>query len=51
MWNERHGKHNCNKDMFKVYLGCHLKEVAILLDPHSNFLETTWIKNKMDIEN
>jgi hypothetical protein len=29
-----------NKGKFKVYLGCHLKEVAILPDPHSNFLQT-----------
>jgi hypothetical protein len=28
MWNERYVKHNWKKDWFKVYLGCHLKEVA-----------------------
>jgi hypothetical protein len=50
-WNERYGKHNWNKDNFRVYLGCHLKEVAISLDPYSNFFQTTWTKNKTDIEN
>jgi len=29
MWNERHEKHNWNKDGFRVYLGSHLKEVGI----------------------
>jgi hypothetical protein len=51
MWNERHGKHNWNKDRFKVYLGHHLKEVAISTDPHSNFLQIAWTKNKANIEN
>ncbi len=51
MLNERHGKHNWNKDKYRFYLGCHLKEIAILPDPHSNFLQITWTKNKMDIEN
>jgi hypothetical protein len=50
-WNERHGKHDWNKDGFKVYLGCYLKAVTISPDPHSNFLQTTWTKNKMDIDN
>jgi len=36
----KHGEHNWNKDTFRVYLGCHLKEVAILIDPRSNFLQT-----------
>jgi hypothetical protein len=34
-----------------VYLGCHLKEVAILPNPRSNFLQTAWTKNKMNIKN
>jgi hypothetical protein len=51
MWNERHGKHNSNKDMFRVYLGHHLKEVAMLPDPCSNFLQIVWTKNKTNIEN
>jgi hypothetical protein len=51
MWNERHGKHNWNKDKFKVYLEHHLKEVAILPDPHLNFLQIVWTKNKANIEN
>jgi hypothetical protein len=42
MWNERHGKHNWNKDKFKVYIGCHLKEVAISPNPCSNFLWIVW---------
>jgi hypothetical protein len=36
MWNERHGKHNWNKDGFKIYIGCHLKEVVILPNPRRN---------------
>jgi hypothetical protein len=36
MWNERHGKHTENKDGFRVYLGHHLKEVGISLDPYLN---------------
>ncbi len=40
-----------NKDRFMVYLGCHLKEVAILPNPRSNFLQTAWTKNKMNIKN
>jgi hypothetical protein len=44
-------KHNWNKDGFKVYLGCHLKEVVISLDPYSNFFQTNWTKNKINIEN
>jgi hypothetical protein len=51
MWNERHGIHNWNKDMFRVYLGCHIKEVMILPDPCSNFFRISWTKNKIDIEN
>jgi hypothetical protein len=51
MWNERHGKHNWNKDGFRVYLGSHLKEVGISLDPHLNLLETAWTKNTMNIDN
>jgi hypothetical protein len=51
MWNERHGKCNWNKDGFRVYLGHHLKEVGISPNPHSNFLQTIWTKNKMNIEN
>jgi hypothetical protein len=51
MWNERHGKHNWNKERFKVYLGCHLKEVAISPYPCSNILQIAWTKNKTDIEN
>jgi hypothetical protein len=39
------------KDVFKVYLKCHLKEVVILLNPHSNFFQTTWTNNKTDIKN
>jgi hypothetical protein len=38
-WNERHGKHNWNKDGFRVYLACHLKEVGILPNPRLNFLQ------------
>jgi hypothetical protein len=51
MWNGRHGKYNWNKDGFRVYLGRHLKEVAISLEPWSDFLQTAWTKNKTDIEN
>jgi hypothetical protein len=51
MWNERHGKHNWNKDGFRVYLGCHLKEVAISPYSCSKFFQTTWTNNKTDIEN
>jgi hypothetical protein len=51
MWNEIHGKHNWNKDMFRVCLRRHLKEVVISLNPYSNFLQTIWIKNKTNIEN
>jgi hypothetical protein len=38
-WNERHGKHNWNKDRFMVYLGRHLKEVVISPNPHLNFFQ------------
>jgi hypothetical protein len=34
MSNERHGKHNWNKDMFTVYLGHHLKEVVTSPNPN-----------------
>jgi hypothetical protein len=44
-------KHNWNKDMFRVYLGHHLKEVAISWNPHLNFLQIAWTKNKTDIKN
>jgi hypothetical protein len=44
-------KHNWNKEGFRVYLGCHLKEVALLLHPPSNFPQIAWTNNKMDIEN
>jgi hypothetical protein len=45
MWNKRHEKYDWNKDMFRVYLGHHLKEVATSLDPHLNFLQIVWTKN------
>jgi hypothetical protein len=40
-----------NKDMFRVYLGRHLKEVVISPNPHLNFLQIAWTKNKMNIKN
>jgi hypothetical protein len=51
MWNERHGKCNWNNKGFRVYLGCYLKEVALLPDPRLNYLQIVWTKNKMDIDN
>jgi hypothetical protein len=38
-WNERHEKHNWNKEGFRVYLGCHLKKIVLLSDPHLDFCQ------------
>ncbi len=42
-WNEIHGKHNWNKEGFRAYLGCCLKEVVLLLDPQSFQSSQTFI--------